>query len=179
MVQTRSQNLRKNSKKFTNSTVYKKKVSRNMISSKTDSSSAGGFSTASIAKFKLGLVKSTKTGLTSKFAFGSDSKTNKVVKKTVKFNDDVCKISHFRENTRNVTIAFYYHPVNKTLRYGATVYQKGTGQVWDRKSHMKTAVKRFHSCPVNLVDFSPVVGMLRTNLRKQLFAFGVHGDRRP
>ena len=102
-------------------------------------------------------------------------KTN--VKKNVKFQEDVCNITHYKENNRIVTIAFFYHPQNETVRYGATIFQKEKNNAWNKKQHVDTARGRFKTCPVELVSFSPDKGHFRELLRKQLFEFGVHGNR--
>lgn len=97
--------------------------------------------------------------------------------KNVKFEEDFCNITHFHENTRIVTIAFFYHSENETVRYGATIYQKDPKNPWNKKEHVKTAKNRFHIRPVELVSFSPEAGKFREHLRKQLFLFGVQGAR--
>lgn len=109
---------------------------------------------------------------------------NKYVKNTVsksrysvQFEEDSCNITHYRENNRIVTVAFHYNSKNETIRYGATIYQKDPEEPWNKKDHVATARNRFHTCPVELVHFSPEFGHFREFLRKQLFSFGVHGDR--
>lgn len=104
-------------------------------------------------------------------------KNTKKSEKSVKFEEDQSCITHIHEKNRIVTIAFFYHPTNNTLRYGATVFCKHNGESWNRKNHVHTARKRFNNCPVELVSFQPDKGKFRTTLRKQLFEFGVHGDR--
>lgn len=106
-----------------------------------------------------------------------NNKSKQSVKKTVKFEEDKSCIAHFHENNRIVTIAFFYHSTNHTLRYGATIFRKDEGEVWNRKHHVHTAKERFNNCPVELVDFNPDKGHFREYMRKQLFTFGVHGNR--
>lgn len=106
-----------------------------------------------------------------------NTKAKKSTKKIVKFEEDKSCITHIHENHRIVTIAFFYHPINHTLRYGGTVFKKEPGHTWNRKNHVHTARERFNNCPVELVNFEPDKGEFREYMRKQLFSFGVHGNR--
>lgn len=100
-----------------------------------------------------------------------------VYKNTSKSQKDICNITHIRENNRIITIAFLYNVDNNSIRYGATIYKKENNSSWNKKNHTNTAKSRFNTRPIELNNFEPKKGHFRELLRKQLFIFGVQGER--
>lgn len=103
-----------------------------------------------------------------------------VVNRTVYFDNQRSKKSNTNPKTR-IVICYEYDRVNERLKYGATIFnRKEKDDVFNRKEHRETALKRLQVRPViveGVKDDGNSLQDFNNKIRRLLPTHGTKGDR--